>query len=433
MTRTIRLSSLFIAAALAACSKTTPPAEQPADGSAGDGATPEAAASPAPTGELSEFDWPQWRGPRQDGISPETGEWTEEPSQVWRVKLGEGYSAFSIVGGRAFTMYQDGRGEYVTCMSTTNGKQLWSTRIADPYINNNGNGPRATPTVEDGRVYAIGASGDAVCLEVVTGKKIWDLNVLKRFDGVNIEWGLSASPVICDDKVILVVNGSNGHSLVALDKLTGELLWGSLNDRAGYSTPLLIEFDGETQIVVVTGEALVGVAPEDGHELWRYPWITDLDVNASTPIFHNNRVFVSSGYNTGAALVELVKNSGGIEPKLVWSTNRMKNHFSSSILMDGYIYGFHNAILSCLDFETGEPTWSQRGFHKGALLGADGKLIILGERGNLALAEASPEEYREIWNVDAVRGNRNWTVPTLSNGRLYVRNEEEVVCFDLNS
>ncbi len=380
------------------------------------------------------IDWPQWRGLRQDGISLETGlmaEWPEGgPPEVWRIKIGSGYSSLAVVGERAYTMFGDDAGEYVVCIDVANGQTTWKVSSDGPYENSYGDGPRATPTVHEGRVYIAGATGAVLCLDAGTGDKIWGLKVLTEFKGENLEWGLSASPVILDEKVFIVANGGAGNSIVALDKNTGKTIWTSLDDKAGYSTPLIIEVNGKKLLVVLTGEAVVLVAPEDGRELWRYPWQTTLDANVAAPIFHNNRLFVSSGYDTGSALFEIALKDGKAEPKLIWESIRMKNFFSSSILIDGFLYGFSNTILTCMDFDTGEVKWNQRGFYKGSLLSADGKLIIYSERGKLALAEISPDAYKEISSAQILDG-RTWIVPTLSNGRLFVRSAEELVCLNL--
>ena len=442
MKRSIRLKIIFAAGALvaylSACSEPPPLSSSPGTTEASAAKAEVESSKDTPTIPVDESvgaDWPQWRGPRQDGISLETGlltEWPEGgPPELWRLKMGKGYSSLAVVGDRAYTMFGDDEGEYVVCINVTNGQTVWQVTSAGPYKNSYGDGPRATPTVHEGRVYIVGATGAVLCLDAGTGDEIWALNVLRTFKGENLEWGLSASPVIFNEKVIVVANGNEGSSLAALDKNTGKTIWTSLDDKAGYSTPLIIELDNKKQLVVVTGEAAVGVAPDDGRELWRYPWETNLDVNAATPIFHNNRLFISSGYDTGSALLELVVNEGQVEPKLLWESKKMKNFFSSSILIDGFLYGFHNAIFTCMDFKTGEVQWTQRGFYRGSLLSVDGRLIIFSERGTLALAEISSEAFMEISSVKVLDGNKTWTIPTLSRGRLFVRNDEELVCLNL--
>lgn len=376
-------------------------------------------------------DWPQWRGPRQDGISHEDGlleTWPEDgPQELWRITLGKGYSAVSVVDGRAYTMYCDNSNEYVVCLDIRDGKILWRVRSDKKYKNAFGDGPRATPTLYEGRVYTHGASGSILCLNAETGVEHWSLNSLEKFGAKNLEWGLSASPAILDDKVIIVAGGKESKSLVALDKEFGEVIWASLNDKAGYSTPILIEVNSMKQVAVFTGEAIVGVALEDGKELWRFPWKTNYDANIATPIYHNNRLFISSGYDSGAVLLGLTVQGDGTQVKVIWKSRYMKNQFSSSVLVDGFLYGFSNTIFTCMDFNTGEVKWIQRGFYKGSLLVADGKLIIYSERAKLVLAEISPDSFKQLAIAGILKG-KTWTVPTLSNGRLYVRNQDELVC-----
>ncbi len=308
------------------------------------------------------------------------------------------------------------------------GTIRWTVRSGELLENEYGNGPRATPTVDRGRVYTHGATGSLLCLDADTGEKIWGLNSLEKFGAENLDFGLSASPLVVGKMLVVVVGGKDGRSLVALDKTSGEVLWTSLSDKGGYSTPLPIEVDGVRQMAVLTGQAIVGVSEVDGRELWRRPWITNLDANVATPIYHQRRLFVASGYGTGCALLELSADGDAATAEELWASKNMKNYFSTSVLLDGHLYGFNNTLLTCMDFATGEVRWRQRGFNRGSVLAADGKLIILGERGTLALAEVSAEQYKEISRVEEILEAQTWTVPTLADGRLYLRNEKEMVC-----
>jgi outer membrane protein assembly factor BamB len=230
--------------------------------------------------------------------------------------------------------------------------------------------------------------------------------------------------------LVVVVGARAGKSLAAVDKTTGEVLWTSLSDKAGYSTPGLVEVDGVSQLVVLMGEAVVGVSAEDGREFWRHPWKTTLDANVATPIFLDDRLFISTGYGTGAGMFKLSVKDGVPAAELLWKSRNMKNNFSTCVLFDGHLYGFNDRFLTCIEFDSGDVQWRERGFNHGSLLLADGKLIIAGERGTLALAEASPEAYREISSFRVFEG-KWWTVPTLAGGKLFVRNDEELVCLNL--
>ena len=379
-------------------------------------------------------DWPQWRGPAQDGVSRETGlaaKWPEKgPPELWRVPLGAGYSSVAVVAGRAYTMFADKEGEFAVVLDVVDGKSVRKTRLGPMYHNSYGDGPRATPTLDEGRVYWLGASGELLCQDAVSGRPIWRFNVLEKFAAENADYGLAASPVVMGNMLLVVVGGKNGHSLAALDKATGDVHWTSLSDKAGYATPLHVDVDGSPQIVVLTGVAVVGLAPKDGRELWRVPWKTTLDANVATPIFADNRLFVSSGYGTGCALFSLAVTGPQAAIEQLWANKRMMNYFSSSVRLGRHLYGFDNTTLVCMDFQTGAVKWRQKGFNRGSLLAADGKLVIYGERATLALADASPEKYRELAKADVLDG-QTWTVPTLSGGKLFVRNTKELVCLDL--
>ncbi len=380
-------------------------------------------------------DWPQWRGPRGDGISQETGllaSWPEGgPPVVWRERLGGGFSGIAVAGGRAYTMAAAGDAEYAVCLDAATGKQIWRVKTGEVFESSYGDGPRATPTVDGDRVYALGSTGPLVCLEAATGKQVWGVNVLEQLGGENLEYGLAASPAAFGP-MLVVVGGKDGKAVAALDKATGKVLWTGPSELAGYSTPILVKTGGVEQIIVLLGKFVVGLSPKDGREFWRQPWETTLDANVATPIVAGDRLFISTGYGTGCGLFELAAAGGTPVAKPLWATKDMKNYFSTSVLSGGHLYGFDNTVLACMEFATGEIKWRQRGFNRGTVLVADGKLLVLGERGTLALAELSPAKYTEISRFDVFDG-KSWTVPTVAGGRLLVRNEEEIACFDLRA
>jgi outer membrane protein assembly factor BamB len=381
-------------------------------------------------------DWPQFRGPRLDGISAEVGlleSWPEGgPPELWRVSLGEGYSGISAVGGRLFTLYAAAGEERLACFDATDGKELWSYRVGDKWNDMMGNGPRSTPTVADGVVYALGAHGALVALEAASGEELWRQELSETLGARPPTWGVSTSPLVEGELLILDAGGRGGHSIVALERRTGKLVWHSETDKAGYATPLPLTIGGARQVVMFTGTQVVGVDPADGRVLWKRPWRTSYDVNAATPVFiPPNRLFVASGYSTGGALLELAVDGDATRVSQLWTSPRMRNQFSTSVYYEGHIYGFDNATLKCLDARTGEEKWSAReGFGHGALTLADGHLYVLGDRGKLALVEATPEEFRQKSSVQALTG-KCWTVPTLAGGRLYLRNEKQLVALDI--
>ncbi len=374
-------------------------------------------------------EWPQYRGPNRDAISPVTGildRWPAAgPEVLWRVAVGEGYSGMAVAGGRLFTMYAQGGDELVLAHDAASGRELWRFRSDAAFRNSFGNGPRSTPTVVDGVVYALGAKGKLHALEAATGKPVWSRDLVQDLDGRIPTWGVSTTPLV-EGGLVLVDVGARGKSVVAFDRRTGEVAWTAGDDIPGYATPIAFTAGGVRQAVFFTGRSVVAVTPDKGEVLWRVPWTTSYDVNAATPIFvAPDKLFVASGYDTGAALFRLRDRARRVE--MVWQSRGMKNQFSSSVVQGGYLYGFDNKILKCLDVATGAEKWATRGFGHGSLVWADGHLFVLGEAGRLALVEATPEAYREKASVQALKG-KCWTAPTLVDGRLFLRNEEEMVC-----
>ncbi len=384
---------------------------------------------------LAGADWPQWRGPNQDGISRETDlaqSWPQGgPKVLWRLPLAGGFSSVVVAGNVACTIHGTEEGEFVVAVGCEEGSVLWKTRIGNLFVDEEyGSGPRATPTIADGRVYAMGGSGALACLDVKTGQQLWGFNLVEKFGTENAEFGASASPVIAGDKLIVVAGKSQGKSLVCLDKNTGEAVWTALDDKAGYATPVVFDVGGTPVLAVFTAKALVAVRLEDGRELWRHPWETTMDQNVATPVCQDGKVFVSSRNSTGSTLFQFSFDAGTLKAEPLWESRDMKNYLSTCVLVDGYLYGFNATRLTCLDLQSGEARWRQSGFNKGSLIAADKRLIILGERGELALAEATPEEYRELSKIqlfDCI----TWIVPALADGRLYVRSDAELVCLDL--
>ena len=385
--------------------------------------------------ETNRLEWHQWRGPNRDGISPETNlltRWADDgPKELWRIALGEGFSGVSISDRRAYTMYVKGEDEIVVCLDATSGQEIW--RYLDDHRFENrqgGDGPRSTPTVDGDRVYVLSAYGRLVALDALNGKELWNHDFTQSFSSNLPQHGFSTSPIIEGELLLVETGGETGKALVACDKRSGKIVWSSEDDASGYSSPITETILGKRQTVFFTGKGLVSVSPKDGEIHWRYDWPTRFNVNAATPIFiPPDKIFISSGYDMGAAVVQIKEIDGQLTATEVWTSREMKNHFSSSVLHDGYLYGFDNAFLKCIDAETGEEQWVTRGFGKGSLIYADGSLIILGEGGNLAIAKATPTQYEEVAQTQIFNG-QCWTMPTLSDGKLYLRNTEELICLD---
>ena len=373
--------------------------------------------------------WPNWRGPNHDGVSNETG-WAaafpEGKARIaWQASVGTGFSSFAVAGGRAYTMGNVADTDVVTCLAVADEKSLWQFRYPQPLDSGNyEGGPHATPTVDGDRVYTFSKHGRAYCLKAATGDKIWEADVIKQFDAKKPTWGFAGSPLVLGDLVIL---NACSHG-IALNKTTGELVWKSASSPGGYATAVPFRA-GDTQAVMLFGqEALLAVRVSDGDLLWQFPWKTSYDVNAADPIVSDGKVFISSGYNVGCALLDI----SGAAPKVVWQNRNMRNHFNSCVLLGGHVYGFDEGTLKCLELSSGQEKWNQHGLGKGSLMVADGKLLVLSEDGRLVIAAASPDGFREQASAQILR-DRCWTVPVLAGGRVYARNAAgNVVCLDVS-
>ncbi len=381
-------------------------------------------------------DWPQWRGPRRDGVSAERGllkTWPQSgPPLAWKATgAGQGYSSFAVAGGRLYTLGAREDREHVIAFDAASGKRLWDAPHGQRFSNDRGDGPRGTPTVDGTRVYAFGASGDLTALDAASGKVAWTVNVIRDFGGQNITWGLSESPLIVGDRIIVSPGGA-GSSVVALNKADGKLIWKTEADRAGYSSAVLHELGGISEAIVFTGERALGVNIANGRVLWSYDRVANRVANIATPIVRGNDVFLSSDYGTGAALLRLTAAGGGITAQEVYFTREMRNHHASSVLVGDHLYGFSSAILTAMKFDTGEVAWRDRSVGKGSLVHADDRLYLFSERGVVALAEASPEGYREHGRFSLETGSLpTWSHPVVSNGKLYLRDQDTIYAYDV--
>jgi len=388
------------------------------------------------TGSLFADDWPQWRGLQRDGISRETGllkAWPSGgPKVLWKISVGSGYSAISVAQERIYTMASVSDSEMAFCFDAATGKELWRFRTDSTYQSGQGDGPRSTPTVDGNWVYVLGAQGKLYALNARDGKKVWFHDLKTEYGSEIPGWGTSTSTLVEGDLLLVDTGGKTGYSILAFHKKTGALVWNTHTDKQGYSSPIAVTFGDTKQILFFTGTSLVSVSPS-GNVYWKMPWRTSYYGNIATPIFiAPDKVYISSAYDTGAAVVKL----GGTKEKPsfqeIWKSRISQNHFNSSILHNGHLYGFDQAILQCIEANTGTEKWKHSGFGKGSLILAEGNLIVLGERGQLALVEATPASYKEKTQFVAMQG-KTWTSPTLANGKLYLRNEKELLCLDLKT
>lgn len=380
--------------------------------------------------------WFQWRGPNRDGHSAETGlltQWPPEgPRRVWQARgAGTGYSSLTAAGGRVYTMGARDGTEYVMAFDAATGTKLWETPNGTRFRNEQGDGPRGTPTVDGNRVYALGGSGELAALDAATGSKAWSVNVVNTFGGIVPYWGYSESPLVVGDRIVLNAGGPRA-SIVAVNKADGKTLWQNHGDEAGYSSPMLLRTGSLQQVVFFTGARALAVDPRDGRLLWTYARASNNTANIATPVVRGNRVFFSSDYGTGGGLV-VVKAAGSIAAaEEVYFTREMRNHHSTSVLVGDVLYGFSSSILTALDFNTGRMVWRDRSVGKGSLAYADGMLYLYSERGVVGLAEANPAAYRERGRFELqTSGSSTWAHPIITDGKLLLRDQDTIHAFDI--
>ncbi len=376
--------------------------------------------------ESSSNDWPQWRGPKGDGVSQETGWRTTALKKAWSASVGTGFSAVSVSQGRVYTMGNSNDTDIVTCLDAKTGKPVWKKSYAHPLDPKMyAGGPNATPSVKDGAVYTLSKQGHLHCYGAADGREIWKVDVAQQAGAKPPQWGFSGSPLVLGNAIIVNV-GSKG---VAVNKANGQIIWKS-QGKAGYATPVAFKLGTVGGVAIFSSDKLVAVNPANGGVLFEYPWKTSYQVNAADPIFVGQAVYISSGYNRGGALLSL---AGGT-PKKVWENRNLRAHCNGPVAYEGHLYGGDGNVngrgrFVCLDLKNGEVKWEKPGMN-GQCMIADGKLIITDLKGALVIAEAAPAGYKEQARIQAVTGTC-WTVPVLSNGRIYVRNAKgDLVCID---
>lgn len=381
---------------------------------------------------LNAADWPRWRGPDLNGISRETGwatKWPASgPKQLWKTSVGIGFSSMSVSQGRVYTIGHANGSDTIYCFDAKSGAPVWkfsyAAKLDDKYYEG---GPSATPTVDGNQIYTFSKRGLLLCLEAGKGNLIWSNNVMESLKAEMPSWGFASSVLVEGDRC-LVNAGSAG---AAFEKKSGKVIWSSGEEAAGYATPVPFDANGERALALCLKRHVAAVRLQDGKELWRHPWKTDWDVNAADPIISGGKIFISSGYNHGGALLDM----GGGQPKSVWENKAMRNHFNGCVLLGGYLYGFDGDAgrkdtgLKCLELATGTVKWSER-TGIGGVMAADNKLIVLTEKGELIVADATPDGFEPISRAQ-VLSSKCWTTPVLANGQIYCRNAKgDLVCLD---
>lgn len=412
------------------------PVAVPAAPAAAEAPVPPVATAPTPAAAAARPYWTDFFGPLRNGEYRERPIRTDWPAQGltprWKQPVGGGYASFTVAHGRAFTIEQRAEEEVVAAYDVATGRELWTNAWRARFRESlGGDGPRATPTWSDGVVYALGAQGELRALAEATGRTLWRTNILADAGASNVIWGMSASPLVVGEHVVVLPGGPNGHSVVAYDRRTGRVAWSALNDRAAYVSPMLVTLAGAQQLLILTAERLLGLTPASGAVLWEYPWQTYNDITVAQPVLlGQDRIFISSSYGQGAAVVEVSATDARFSVREVWRNTRMKNKFTSSVLHDGFLYGLDEAILACIDPATGELQWKGGRYGYGQVLLASGHLIVLTEDGDLALVRATPTRHEEVTRFPVLSG-KTWNHPAMADGYLLVRSLAEMAAFDL--
>ena len=383
-------------------------------------------------------DWPQFLGPNRTGASSETGLLTTFPSGgpkvLWKVEGGDGYSGIAVAGGKAFALVQRGGEELLLALDAKSGKEVWKHKLGGAYKNQYGNGPRSTPTVDGGKVYVQSASGPLVCLAADDGKVVWQHDLIKLYGGKNIDWGLSASPLVVDG-LVLALPGETG-GVAAFDKTTGKLAWHTAKDKAAYASPMVLNVGGKKQIVCFTAVGVLALNPA-GKEQWRQEWKTDYDVNIATPLPVGDRLFVSSGENVGCAL--LAPSAEG-KAEVLWESKGpmsvMKNYWATAVLHDKHLYGISGEYkgvtnLNCVEAASGKLAWSKERYGHVNLTLADGHLYILTIDGELVIAEANPKAYTEKARAKVLAAAKYVNAPAIADKKLYAKDGASIICVDI--
>lgn len=395
-----------------------PPAAEPTSG------------QPAAPAKAASAPWPFFYGPRLDGRytgGPILTDWPAKGLEpLWRRPIGGGYASMTVAGGKVFTIEQRREQETAAAYDLATGKELWVSQWPAFFKESmGGDGPRATPVYNEGRVYALGAEGEFRCLDASSGRTVWRVNILEGNGAENVTWGMAASPLIVDGQVIVLPGGPAGKSVASYDKLTGKPLWTALDDKAAYVAPMVATLAGQRQLVIVTAKRALGLALDGARVLWEHPWVTEYDVNSTLPVIAGpNRVLLSSGYGHGSALLEIDENGA----RQVWVSQAMKAKFNNVVLKDGVIYGLDEGILAAMDAATGQRKWKGGRYGYGQLLLAGEHLVVLTEEGDVVLVKASPERHEELARFTALEG-KTWNVPAIAEGRLLVRNQTEMAAF----
>jgi outer membrane protein assembly factor BamB len=382
--------------------------------------------------------YPQFLGPQRQAVlkyAHLSADWSGSPPRLlWRIAVGAGWGAFAVAGGYAFTQEQRDRDECVVCYRLSSGDELWRHADRQRFNSSAGPGPRATPTVAGHRVYTLGATGLLNCLQAESGRALWSVNILADNQAENLDHGVSGSPLLVDDMVVVSPTGRNGISLAAYHKDTGKRIWQASGPQAGYSSPLLAILVGLPQILVYDSAGVTAHAISDGRSLWNFPWTNSAGIHCTQPIAGAgaaDQVFVSTGYGKGGALVRVTHPSADRwEPHLLWKSRALSSKFATAVVFQGHLYGLDDGVLVCVNLATGERCWRAGRYHHGQLLLAGDLLLVQAESGEVFLIAPTPAGLRERGHFAALQ-EKTWNNPALAGRFLLVRNDREAACFEL--
>ena len=401
-------------------------------------------------------DWPQFLGPNRDGIVRDKGlnvDWkSKAPATLWKVPIGNAFSSVIIVDKKIYTQAKRGTNDGIVCLDAKDGKEVWHFDVAPTYIDKqrHGFGPRSTPVHDQGKLYCLFPMGELVCM-TTDGKKVWQANIFKdtgakNHAGETFYWGVSMSPLVEGDLVIVQPGGTKGNSVAAYDKNTGKLVWTAGSDPMGYASPIVATIAGKKQLIVPTGQSVLGLGPTKGEVLWRHEFGNQYNATAASPIWADNVLFVSAAYGAGSAALEILppaKENGEPSPvkgeawtvREKWKQKKMQTLMATSMVLDGHIYGCSGDLsafmMRCVSLTSGEVKWEERVQGRLGLLALEGHLLCVGERGDVLLVEAQPRSYVVKAELPKLLAFKTWAAPAFADGKLYLRDERHLVCLDL--
>lgn len=393
---------------------------------------------------LALADWPNFRGPTGNSTAAAASVPDQIPAggwkELWKAPLGDSFGQIAVAGDKAVTFIKRGDNEVAVCLNAATGKEIWAQDLGKTIKDGNGDGPRSTPTIDGERVYAYGTNMTVFCLELGSGKEVWKHDIQGEAGGKAPKWGNATSPVVVGDHVI-IVGGGKGKGIMAFDKQTGQGVWAATDEKLTHATPTVATIAGQLQVICFMQSGLVAVNPQSGAVLWKFGHPYSISTAASPVVGGKDGdiVYCSAGYKIGAAACRVTKDNGVWTATKIWRTDGLNmNHWSTPVYYNGFIYGLFNhndpkGPLACLDIETGQVKWSKAGFgSQGGIILVGDKLLVQTPSGELVLAAAAPDEYKELGRMK-VFGGKNWTMPAYSDGKLFVRNTAEGICLELSA